>query len=44
MGDFSVLSESIKEFNMNVEADVIYDETLSIGKAVGGIVAAALDL
>ena len=44
MGDFSVLSEALKEFDMNVESDVIYDEMLSIGKSVGGMINAALDL
>ena len=44
LGALSVLGDAIRQFTIQVDADVLYEEMLAIGKNFGAVVAYIIDI
>ena len=44
LGSTTTLANSIKEIELNVEKEYIYEQTLVIGKSAGNLLALAYDI
>ena len=44
LGAISVLADAVRQFTIQVDADVLYEEMLSIGKNFGAVVAYIIDI
>ena len=44
LGALSVLGDAVRQFTIQVSADVLYEEMLAIGKNFGSVVAYIIDI
>ena len=44
LGALSVLGNAVRQFTIQVDADVLYEEMLQIGKNFGSVVAYIIDI
>ena len=44
VGTGTTMANTIKEFNWDCDSDIIYEQTLIIGKSAGSLLAFAIDI